>query len=83
MHITHIPPTHARHVHKTGNKPLTSPKTNLQIDEGGAQLFPNVVVRGLMVEYKEAETREWAEAERRWREWAEGQQEQQEQHEQG
>jgi hypothetical protein len=32
-------------------------------------LFPNVFVRGLVLEYKEAKTQEWEAAERRWREW--------------
>ena len=56
-----------------GKKPLTSPKTNLEIGEAGALLFPNVALRSLISEYTAAKKREWAAAERRWREWAEGQ----------
>jgi hypothetical protein len=57
----------------TGNKPLTSPKTNLEFGEVGAQIFPNVLVRGFVIE---AATREWEAAERRWQQWnAEQQQE--------
>jgi hypothetical protein len=58
----------------TGNKPLTSLKTNLPIDPAGTALFPNVALRGLVIEYVEARTREWEAAERRWQEWVAEQQ---------
>lgn len=55
--------------HQTGHKPLTSPKTNLEItDPALAMIFPNVLARGMVLEYREERAREWAAAERRWRE---------------
>jgi hypothetical protein len=58
---------HTRH---TGGLPLTSPKTNEQIEAAQALLFPNTTLRTLIVEYREAKTREWREAEQRWQQWA-------------
>lgn len=57
----------------TGGLPLTSPTTNLELDAAQATLFPNVTLRGLVLEYREAKTREWETAERQWREWAKAQ----------
>ena len=51
-------------------KPLTSPITNLAIDDpADASLAPNVRARRGLIIYTEAETREWERAERPWREW--------------
>lgn len=63
----------------TGNKGVTSPKTNLKLDPKKAHVTENVTVRSLIIEYKEAKAREWEEAERRWREQqgVEGEQQQQ------
>ncbi len=70
------PPTSSSNT-STGDKRLTSPSTNVEIEEGPqAVLVPNVLARGQVLEYKAAKKREWEAAERRWREWAEG-------HEQG
>jgi hypothetical protein len=61
----------------TGNKPLTSPQTNMDIKDASLSLLvPNVAIRGLVSDYKAAKKREWAAAERRW-------QEQQQQQQQG
>jgi hypothetical protein len=82
-HTTHAHThTHTRHIHttlthdtdaprdptSTGNKPLTSPATNIEFKEEQSTLAPNVFVRGLVLEYTAAQTREWEAAERRWRE---------------
>ena len=62
----------------TGNKPLTSPKTNLVITIPAlAMLFPNVLASGMVLDFKAAATCKWEEQERRWQEWAEKQQGQQ------
>lgn len=60
----------SHHTHKqTGDKPLTSSKTNLKItDPRLAMLFPNVLARSQALEYREARTREWEAAERAWEE---------------
>ena len=52
----------------TVGKPVTSPKTNLVVQPKDVLLLPNVTVRSLVLEFKEATTREWEEAEQRWRE---------------
>ena len=60
----HLPPSHPT---TTEGKPLTAPKTNLEItDPTYAMLFPNVMARSQVLEYKEAKTREWEAAERAW-----------------
>jgi hypothetical protein len=60
------PTQHPNHL-QAEDKPLTSPKTNLVIEPTQAILAPNVLVRGLVLEYKETKKREWEAAERQWR----------------
>lgn len=50
----------------TESKPLTSPKTNLELDSVHAALFSNAMARSLVLEFMEAKTREWEAAEQRW-----------------
>lgn len=52
----------------TGNKPLTSPNTNLVISPGQAIVAPNVLARSQVLEFRAATTRCWEAAERQWRE---------------
>lgn len=62
-------PFHVRSPRRTQvGKPVTSPKTNLVVQPKDILLHPNVTVRSLLLEFKEATTREWEEAEQRWRE---------------
>ena len=56
----------------TGNKPLTSPASNLEIDAAQATLAPVVMVRSMVLDYKAAKTKEWEAAQARWAAWAEG-----------
>jgi hypothetical protein len=42
----------------------------VRIEEAQAGLAPNVMARGLVLEYTAAKTREWQEAEQRWQQWA-------------
>jgi hypothetical protein len=70
------PTTHTNHTNtpQTGNKPLTSPSTNLPIiDAADTRLVPNVRARGQVLTYKAAKKQEWEAAEQRWREWMEEQ----------
>jgi hypothetical protein len=57
----------------TETKPLTSPKTNLQLTLAQAVLAPNVMARGFLLDYKAAKKREWEAAEQQWRKWEEAQ----------
>lgn len=54
-------------------KPLTSPKTGVELSEAQAGLAPVVMVRGQVSDYKAAKQQEWEAAEQAWRAWAEGQ----------
>lgn len=59
---THTPPP-------TGKTSVRSPATNLAIDEtrGDDRLVPNVVLRGMVLEYRRVRTKEWEAAEAAWR----------------
>ena len=54
---------------RENGKPLTSPSTNLVIDDPAhALVAPNVRARSHLITYKEAKAREWEAAMARWRE---------------
>lgn len=54
------------------DKPLTSPKTNLVIDDPArAMLIPVYVVRNFLQQHRDKKTQEWEELEREWHEWQE------------
>ena len=55
LHINLITTQHSQ----TDGKPLTSPSTNLEISAELAILAPNVHVRGQVLEFRAAATREW------------------------
>ena len=62
-----LPHTYPTKTHiLTEDKPLTSPSTNLGISAEMAILAPNVLVRGQVLEFKAATTREWKALQREW-----------------
>jgi hypothetical protein len=74
---THDPKPHHT-PHTAEGKPVTSPKTNLQIDQAQTGLVPNVAIRSLLIGYTAARTAEWEALEGARRVWAEGRGQQQE-----
>lgn len=56
--LTGVTHTHPTPTNPTGGLPLTSPKTNEEIDPAQALLFPNMTLRTLVIEYKEEKKRE-------------------------
>ena len=60
--------TKTRNAQTSGDKPLTSPVTNLEIDPTMPLLAPAVLVRSFVIAYKEGKARKWEAAMAQWRE---------------